>query len=144
MPTHAEKRISPYTSKQMYDLVADVERYPEFLPWCVAVRIKSRTENTLTADLVIGYKMARESFTSTVTLHPHEKVDVKYEKGPLRYLNNHWKFRDLKDGGCEIDFYVDFAFHSSLVQQAIAYFFNEAVKIMINAFEKRAEELYAS
>ncbi|MEN8236806.1 MAG: type II toxin-antitoxin system RatA family toxin [Pseudomonadota bacterium] len=142
MNTHAEKRILPFTAKQMYGLVADVEKYPEFLPWCMGCRITKRENDFLEADLIIGYKMLQESFRSKVTLHPHHLVDVQYKSGPLKYLNNHWKFKDLPDGSCEVDFYIDFAFHSSMVQQAMSFFFNEAVKKMIHAFEKRAHMLY--
>jgi coenzyme Q-binding protein COQ10 len=90
MPTHAERRPMPYTKKQMYDLVADVERYAEFLPWCMAVRIRRRESTTVfVADLVIGFKMVRERFTSRVTLNPEDRIDVQYTDGPFRYLNNH-------------------------------------------------------
>src|SRR5262245_24322027 len=122
MPTHAEKRLLPYTPQQLFDLVAQVERYPEFLPWCLAARIKTREANELTADLVIGFKMFREKFTSRVKLDPHRRVDVTYTHGPLKYLNNHWIFEPappsatLPNGGTLLDFYVDFEFHSKLLQ----------------------------
>ena len=143
MPTHAEKRTMPFTAKQMYDLVADVEKYPEFLPWCIGCRVTKREAQEIEADIVIGYKMMRESFSSKVRLHPHHLIDVQYKSGPLRHLNNHWKFRDLEDGHCEVDFFIDFEFHSTLIQQAMSFFFNETVKVMIHAFEKRAHALYA-
>lgn len=142
MPTHAEVKIVPYTAQQMYDLVADIESYPKFLPWCVGARIRERKENHISADLIIGYKIFRETFTSQVTLHPIERIDVHYSQGPLRYLNNHWKFKDLPDGSCELDFYVDFAFKNHFLQSAVELFFNEAVRIMIRSFETRAGELY--
>jgi coenzyme Q-binding protein COQ10 len=142
VPTHAEIKIVPYTAEQMYDLIADVERYPEFLPWCIACRIRERKEELLVADLVVGYKIFRESFTSQVHLHPHNRIDVNYQQGPLRYLNNHWKFKNLGDGTCELDFYVDFAFNNHFFQSAIEMFFNEAVRVMIRSFEKRAGDLY--
>src|SRR5439155_17059673 len=110
MPTHAEKRVLPYTSEQLFDLVADVERYPEVLPWCLAARIRERTPSLVVADLLIGFKMVRERFTSRVALaHPH-RIDVAYTDGPFRYLNNHWVFTDLPNESCEIDFFVDFEF----------------------------------
>jgi coenzyme Q-binding protein COQ10 len=146
MPTHAEKRRLPHSPEQMFDLVSDVEKYPEFLPWCVATRIRSRSEaengDIITADMVIGYKMFRERFTSKVVLdRPGMRIDVAYSEGPFRYLNNHWLF--LEDGdGTIVDFYVDFEFRSRLLQKLIGAVFNEAVKIMVHAFEKRALKIY--
>lgn len=148
MPTHAEKRRLPHSPEQMFDLVSDVEKYPEFLPWCVATRIRAREESesgdTVTADMVIGYKMFRERFTSKVVLdRPGMRIDVAYSEGPFRYLNNHWLF--LEDGdGTIVDFYVDFEFRSKLLQKLIGAVFNEAVKIMVHAFEKRALKIYGS
>lgn len=125
-------------------MVADIESYPQFLPWCIAARIREQNDTHINADLVIGYKIFRETFTSEVTLHPMTRIDVKYGKGPLRYLNNHWKFKDLPDGKCELDFYVDFGFHNHFLQSTVEMFFNEVVRRMINAFEKRAGELYGA
>jgi coenzyme Q-binding protein COQ10 len=148
MPTHAEKRLLPYTPQQLFDLVAQVERYPEFLPWCLASRIKTREGNEFTADLVIGFKMFREKFTSRVKLDPHKRIDVTYTHGPLRYLNNHWIFEpvppgpDLPKGGTMLDFYVDFEFHSKILQSLIGALFNEAVRRMVHAFEMRAKQLH--
>lgn len=143
MPTHAERRVLPHTPQQLYDLVADVERYPEFLPWCVAARIKTREERRLLADLVIGYKLVRERFTSEVKLSPEAlRIDVAYTDGPFKYLNNHWIFIPTADGGTEIDFFVDFEFNNKLLQKIIEVFFNEAVKRMVGAFETRAMQLY--
>lgn len=142
MPTHAEKRLLPFSAEQMFDLVADVERYPEFLPWCVGTRIRSQEDDSITADMVIGYKMFREKFTSRVKLDKPDRIDVVYEDGPFRYLNNHWIFRPNEDGSCEVDFYVDFEFRSKLLQKMIGVVFNEAVKIMVHAFEKRAVAIY--
>lgn len=148
MPTHAEKRILPYTQEQLFALVAQVERYPEFLPWCLAARIKTREGNEFTADLVIGFKMFREKFTSRVKLEPSRRIDVTYTHGPLRYLNNHWIFEpvppgpNLPNGGTLLDFYVDFEFHSKILQSLIGALFNEAVKRMVHAFELRAKQLY--
>ena len=143
MPTHAEKRAVPFSPQQLFDLVADVQRYPEFLPWCVGARIRKREGNLVIADLIIGYKMIRERFTSRVTLSPEKnRIDVEYADGPFKYLNNHWIFNDHPDG-CEIDFYVDFEFKSALLQKTIGLLFNEAVHRMIAAFEQRAEVLYS-
>lgn len=144
MPTHAERRVLPHTPQQLYDLVADVEKYPEFLPWCVAARIKQREERRVLADLVIGYKMVRERFTSEVKLSPEAlRIDVAYTEGPFKYLNNHWIFNPV-EGGTEIDFYVDFEFNNKLLQKIIEVFFNEAVKRMVGAFETRAMQLYGA
>lgn len=145
MPTHAERRRVPYTREQIFDLVADVERYPEFLPWCVAARIRRREgPNAFVADLVIGYKMFRERFTSHVGLYPPSRIDVIYYEGPFRYLNNHWNLEPDGEGGCIIDFYVDFEFQSRFLQRVIRTLFNEAVQRMVGAFERRAKVLYAN
>lgn len=141
MPTHAEQRTLPYTAEELYDLVADVERYPEFLPWVIACRIKRQTEDTIEADLVIGFKMFRETFTSRVKLDYPRRIDVTYLQGPLRYLNNHWRFFPV-EGGCTIDFYVDFEFKNRLFQKFAGALFDEAVRRMVRAFEARARELY--
>jgi coenzyme Q-binding protein COQ10 len=143
MATHAEKRVLQYSPEQLFDLVADIERYPEFLPWCVGARIRSRRENVVLADLVIGFKGIRERFTSEVTLdRPSMIIDVGYREGPFRYLNNHWKFNALANGACEIDFCIDFEFRSRILQKIIGVLFNEAVRRMVGAFESRADQLY--
>ena len=148
MATHAERRIFPYSPEQLFDLVAAIDRYPEFLPWCVAARIRERQENVLIGDLVIGFKMIRERFTSKVTLDRPKRIDVQYLSGPMQYLNNHWTFTavpsspELPGGGTMIDFYVDFEFRSSILQRIIGALFNEAVRRMVHAFETRARKLY--
>jgi coenzyme Q-binding protein COQ10 len=145
MPTHAERRRLPYTAEQLFDLVADIERYPEFLPWCVGARIRERSGNTIVADLMIGFKMVRERFTSRVVLdRPGLCIDVTYTEGPFRYLNNHWRFEPQPDGGSVIDFFVDFEFRSRMLQKIIEVLFNEAVKRMVSAFEARARKLYGT
>ncbi|MGG5889155.1 type II toxin-antitoxin system RatA family toxin [Falsiroseomonas sp. HC035] len=141
MPTHAEKRVLPYSDEQLFDMVADVRRYPEFLPWCVGARIVSRTEGELIADLTIGFKMFRETFRSQVTLERPHHVHVRYLTGPFRYLNNHWRFRPVANG-TEVDFFVDFEFKSRLLQAVIGTVFNEAVRLMVRSFERRAANLY--
>ncbi len=143
MPTHAEHRVLPYTPVQMYALVADIERYPEFLPWCVAARIRERRADFIDADLVIGFRMFRERFTSHVQLDPPGRIDVTYAEGPFRYLNNHWSFGPAP-GGCRIDFFVDFEFKSRVLQKVIEVLFGEAVRRMVAAFEGRARQLYGS
>lgn len=141
MPTHAEKRLLPYRPEQLYELVAGVDRYPEFLPWCKAARITRRDGDVFFADLVIAFKVFRERFSSKVTLRPATGVDVEYINGPFRYLNNHWRF-DPAPEGCLLDFYVDFEFKSKLLQNLIGLLFNEAVHRMVAAFESRAHALY--
>lgn len=145
MPTHAEKRPLPYTADQLFDLVADVEKYPEFLPWCVGARIRKRDGDVFFADLVIGFKMIRERYTSKVTLDRDAKrIDVVYTEGPFQYLNNHWAFIPNADGTTTIDFFVDFEFKSKILQKVIGTLFNEAVKLMVGAFEKRANQLHGA
>jgi coenzyme Q-binding protein COQ10 len=142
MPTHAERRRLPYSAEQLFDLVADIERYPEFLPWCVGARVRERKSNLIVADLLIGYRMVRERFTSRVTLDRARRIDVSYSEGPFRYLNNHWVFEPQPDGSCVLDFFVDFEFRSRMLQKVIELLFNEAVKRMVGAFETRARRLY--
>jgi coenzyme Q-binding protein COQ10 len=157
MPTHAEKRFLPYRPEQLFELVAAVDRYPEFLPWCIAARIRSREtlsddppHTLITADLVIGFRMIRERFTSRVTLQPPRRIDVHYSEGPFKYLNNHWIFDPVAPsaqhptGGTMLDFYVDFEFKSKLLQSVMAMLFNEAVRRMVAAFEGRAKHLYGA
>lgn len=142
MPTHAEKRKLPYTQEEMFRLVADVEKYPEFLPWCIGARIRKREDNVFWADLIIGFKMIRERFTSRVALTNPCRIDVSYTEGPFKYLNNHWIFEPEPDGGTCIDFYVDFEFRNRMLQKIIGALFSEAVTRMVHAFERRARELY--
>lgn len=141
MPTHAERRVIAYSAEQLFDMVADVERYPQFLPWCAASRIRSRTDTELVSDLTIGFGPFRETFTSRVVLDRPRTITVRYEKGPFRYLNNVWTFTP-DPRGCLVDFFVDFEFRSRLLQGAIGVVFNEAVKLMVGAFLKRAQQIY--
>jgi coenzyme Q-binding protein COQ10 len=147
MATHAERRSVPHSAEQMYALVADVARYPQFLPWCVGARILARERHAdheiLVADLIVGFKAFRGQFTSRVTLMPdRNRVDVEYTRGPFKYLNNHWKFIPEADGGCTIDFFIDFEFKNRVFQRLIDTMFNEAVHRMVRAFEDRARALY--
>ncbi|HUZ64505.1 MAG TPA: type II toxin-antitoxin system RatA family toxin [Acetobacteraceae bacterium] len=141
MPTHAERKCVGYRPDQMFDLVADVAKYPQFLPWCVGARIRSRTEMELVADLTIGFGPFRESFTSRVSLDRPERIAVSYENGPFRYLHNRWHFAPEPEG-CLVDFFVDFEFRSRILQKAIGLVFTEAVRRMVNAFLKRARDVY--
>ena len=143
MPTHAQRKKLPYTPEQMFDLVADIEKYPQFLPWCLACRVKKREDNVVWGDLMVGFKVFRETFTSKVTLERPRRVDVEYIDGPFRYLNNHWIFEPA-DGGAstDVDFFIDFEFRSRLLQTVATGVFNEAVKRMVAAFEARAHAVY--
>ena len=140
MPTHAERQRVPYTPEQLFDLVAGVEHYPEFLPWCVGARVRSRSETEVVADLTIGFGPFRESFTSRVTLDRPRRIGVRYEHGPFRYLNNQWEFIPHTDG-TEVAFFVEFEFRSRVLQAAIGVVFNEAVRRMVNAFHRRAQKV---
>lgn len=142
MPVHQETRFLPYTPAQVYDLVADVERYPEFLPWCVACRIRKReTPTNFIADLAVGFKMVREQFTSRITLEPKQAITVEYLNGPFEHLRNTWGFKNAP-GGCEVAFFLTFEFRSRLLQAIIGALFEEAVHRMVGAFEARAAKLY--
>jgi coenzyme Q-binding protein COQ10 len=146
MPTHHETKRLPYTAQQMYDLVADVGSYPKFLPWNSAARIRSRTPieggEVMEADLVISFKVFRERFGSRVTLRPEIKtIDTEYLEGPFRHMKSTWAFRDI-EGGCVVEFFVDFEFRNAILQGIIGVVFNDAMQRVVRAFERRAVELY--
>lgn len=132
----------PYTADQLFELVSTVERYPEFLPWCLASRITARNDNVINADLVIGFKMVRETFGSRIEMERPNRIVVEPTKGPFRRMSNLWRFTDLPDGGCEVDFRVDFEFRSRLLNTLIGSLFHEAVRKMVSSFESRARALY--
>lgn len=147
MPTHSETRVLPYSARQMYDLVADVATYPQFLPWTSAARIRSREDcgdhEVMLADLVISFKVFRERFGSKVTLWPGlMRIDTEYLDGPFRHMVSKWEFRDVEDG-VEVSFFVDFEFRNRLLQGAAGMFFYEAMQRIVRAFERRAAELYS-
>lgn len=144
MPQHAEIRTLPYSAEQMFDLVADVEQYPVFLPWCQNSRIISREENSFIADLTIGYKVFTPTFRSHVFLNKPTEIKVEYAGGQMKRLKNHWKFCDLPNGHSEIDFLVDFSFGHGFLQIAVEAIFAKAVSQMIQAFEDRARKLYGT
>lgn len=146
MPSHHEKRVLPWRAQQMYDLVADVASYPKFLPWAAAARIRSRRPieggEVMEADLVISFKVFRERFGSRVTLWPEaQKIDTEYLDGPFKFLKSTWAFRDV-EGGCEVEFFVDFEFRNAILQGIIGMVFNEAMQRVVRAFEARAAQLY--
>lgn len=147
MPRHHESRVLPYSASQMYDLVADVARYPEFLPWTAAARIRSRvpTEGgeVMEADLVISFKVFRERFGSRVTLLPGQgRILTEYIDGPFKHLKSVWTFADRPEGGCDVSFDVDFEFRNAILAGVIGLVFNEAMTRVVRAFEARAVVLY--
>lgn len=150
MPSHSETRQLPYSADQMYALVADVAKYPEFIPWTTAARIRSvspltdGTGEVMLADLVVGFKMFRERFGSKVTLRPEiRRIDTEYIDGPFKHMMSCWRFTD-SDGGCEVYFEVDFEFKNRLLQGAAGMFFHEAMTRIVRAFETRAAEIYGA
>lgn len=148
MPSHSEIKSLPYAPELMYDLVADVAKYPEFLPWTAAARVRSRTPiaggEVLTADLVISFKVFREKFGSRVTLLPEEgRILTEYIDGPFRHLKSVWQFRP-NAMGCEVDFSVDFEFKNPILAGIIGLVFNEAMQRVVRAFETRAASLYGA
>ncbi|MEM7076790.1 MAG: type II toxin-antitoxin system RatA family toxin [Pseudomonadota bacterium] len=148
MPSHAETRTLPYSATQMFDLVADVEAYPQFLPWTAAARIRSVTPRDdgareMLADLVISFKVFRERFGSRVLLWDADRrIETEYLDGPFRYLKSNWLFEDQEDGGCSVSFDVSFEFKNRILQGAAEIFFYEAMRRVVRAFETRAHALY--
>ncbi|MDG1472592.1 MAG: type II toxin-antitoxin system RatA family toxin [Ascidiaceihabitans sp.] len=146
MPKHSETKFLPHSAQQMYDLVADVALYPEFLPWCSAARIRSTTTEgasiEMLADLVISFKVFRERFGSRVVLWPEaQKIDTEYLDGPFKYMKSNWAFEDA-EGGCNVTFFVDFEFKNAILQGIIGVVFNEAMQRIVRAFERRADDLH--
>lgn len=152
MPLHRETRMLPYSVEQMFDLVADIGRYPEFLPWIIAMRVRQPlpgaavavedgARRVVTADMVVGFKAVREHFASRVTLERARHVHVDYLDGPLKYLHNDWCFR-VVDGGCAIDFSVEFEFKSRVFEKLAGLFFGDALRKMVGSFEARAAAIY--
>jgi coenzyme Q-binding protein COQ10 len=147
MPRHSETREVPYTAEQMYDLVADVASYPKFLPWTAAARIRSceggPEGEVMLADLVVSFKVFRESFGSRVVLHPNRRViETEYIDGPFRHLQSEWRFEERPNGGCIVHFWVDFEFRNRLIGRVVGSVFNEAMERIVGAFERRAAKLY--
>jgi coenzyme Q-binding protein COQ10 len=142
MPRHSETRHLPYTPEQLFDLVADVARYDEFLPWVVAVRVRSSSEEETVADLVVGFSAFKERFTSRVVKERPDRICVDYVEGPLKYLHNEWRFERAADGGTILHFAVDFAFRSRVFEALAGQMFDRALRRMTGAFERRAAALY--
>lgn len=139
-----ETRILPYSAEQMFDLVADVKNYGKFLPWVVATRIRSDSETEMVADMVVGFKSLRESFTSKVFKDRAKRIEVLYLDGPLSDLDNVWTFKVIDANNCEVGFSVDFQFKNKVFQALAGQYFDRAFRKMVAAFEQRAFELYGS
>ncbi len=143
MPRHTEHRFLPYTPAQLFELVADVKRYDEFLPWVTAVRVRSSSETEMVADLIVGFGAFRERFTSRVSKHRPDQITVDYVEGPLKFLHNEWRFEPA-EGGTNLGFTVDFAFKNRIFEAVAGQVFDRALRKMTNAFEERANALYGS
>jgi coenzyme Q-binding protein COQ10 len=144
MPKHSETRHLPYSPDQLFDLVADVRRYPEFLPWVVAVRVRSDDDTDMVADLAVGFRAIKETFTSKVIKQRPDRIEIDYIEGPLKHLHNSWKFAPDGQGGTRIDFSVDFAFRSRMFEMLAGQMFDRALRKMIGAFVERAHALYGA
>jgi coenzyme Q-binding protein COQ10 len=144
MPRHSEQRHLPYTPEQLFDLVADVKSYPDFLPWVAAVRVRSNSDTDMIADLVVGFRAIKETFTSRVRKRRPGEIVIDYIEGPLKYLHNSWTFAPDGEGGTHIAFCVDFAFKSRIFESLAGQMFDRALRRMIGAFEERAHALYGA
>lgn len=141
MPSHIEKKILPYPSQFLYEIVKDVEKYPEFVPWCQKIEILEKKSESMLVDLTVGYKIFQETYTSRITLFPESKIYVEQEKGPFKYLKNTWEFRE-HPSGCELVFEIDFEFKYRLLQSVVDKVFMELMHLMIRSFELRARMMY--
>jgi coenzyme Q-binding protein COQ10 len=144
MPGIREVRRLPYSAEQMFDLVADVGRYPEFLPWIIATRVRSDSDSEMVADMLIGFSAIREKFASRVEKRRPEEIRVHYVDGPLRDLDNVWLFTPVGENACEIDFSVEFTFRNALFEKLAGQYLDRAFRKMVAAFEGRAAQLYGN
>ncbi|MEP7221183.1 MAG: type II toxin-antitoxin system RatA family toxin [Novosphingobium sp.] len=144
MPALHEVRRLPFSAEQMFDLVADVGRYADFLPWVVATRVRSDSAAEMVADMLVGFSAIREKFTSRIEKTRPESIRVHYVDGPLRDLDNVWRFRSLGPHECEIDFNVQFSFRNIVFEKLAGQYFDKAFRKMVAAFEARAAVLYGS
>ena len=142
MPRHSETKHLPYTPDQLFELVADVANYDQFLPWVSAVRVQSDSDSEMIADLIVGFGAFKERFTSRVTKDRPRRIMVDYIEGPLKFLKNEWRFDPAPDGGTDLHFCVDFAFQSRLFEMLAGQMFDRALRRMTGAFEARADALY--
>jgi coenzyme Q-binding protein COQ10 len=139
--SHTETRSVPYPAELMYAVVSDVEKYPEFLPWVVALRVLSRRDDGMTAEMAVGYGGLRERYTSDIRLNPAtHRIDVAQIKGPFKVLENHWQFTP-KDEGCDITFSILFEFKSRLLHSVAGAKFEKVMLKMADAFEARAKDI---
>lgn len=149
MPSFQTRQNMSFSARQIYDLVADVERYPEFLPMCTNLDVRRRWQEgdaeIIEARMDVGYKQISESFNSRVRLLPDElKIDVDYMEGPFRYLQNRWQFVPISDSECEVDFFIDYAFKSRLLGMVVGSVFDAAFRKFVVAFEERAKHVYGA
>ena len=142
MPRHSETRHLPYSPEQLFDLVADVKSYPEFVPWISAIRVRSDSEAVMVADMVVGFKAFKERFTSRVTKERPDHIVVDYIEGPLKFLHNDWRFEPDGKGGTTLQFCVDFAFKNRIFETVAGQMFDRALRRMTDAFIARADVLY--
>lgn len=148
MPQFETRRPVKHSHERMYDLVADIERYPQFLPLCEALVVRSRKERDgkvlMVADMTVGYKAIRETFTTQVLLNAAERaIDVKYIDGPFRYLENRWRFEPAGEGGCSVHFFIDYEFKNRLLGALMGSMFDRAFRMFTEAFEARADKIYS-
>ncbi|WP_343347463.1 type II toxin-antitoxin system RatA family toxin [Sphingomicrobium sp. XHP0239] len=144
MPRHSETRYLPYSPEQLFDLVADVPSYPQFLPWVSAIRVRSSSDTEMVADMVVGFKAFKERFTSKVTKNRPDHIAVDYIEGPLKFLHNEWRFEPDGEGGTHLNFCVDFAFKNRIFESVAGQMFDRALRRMTDAFIERADQLYGN
>jgi coenzyme Q-binding protein COQ10 len=148
MPTFSSKRRVNHSASQMFDLVADVERYPEFVPLCQSLRIRQRTPQAdgteiVVADMTVSFKLVKESFTSRVTLDRAKlQIRVEYLRGPFSNLENRWTFEPRGEGACDVTFYLAYEFKSRMLALLMGSMFDAAFRRFAAAFEKRADAIY--
>jgi len=148
MPQFSSKRRVEHSADQMFDLVADVERYPEFVPLCQSLKVRQRTstpdgKEVVVADMTVSFKLVRETFTSKVTLdRPNLKILVEYLRGPFSHLENRWTFEPKSDRACDIGFFIAYEFKSRMLAMLMGAMFDTAFQRFASAFEKRADVVY--
>jgi coenzyme Q-binding protein COQ10 len=148
MPRFSSKRRVHHTAPQMFDLVADVERYPEFVPLCHSLKVRQRTPKEdgteiIVTDMTVSFKLVRESFTSQVTLdRPNLKIQVEYLRGPFKNLENRWTFESKGEDACDVGFYLSYEFKSRMLAALMGAMFDAAFARFSAAFEKRADVIY--
>ena len=136
------KRVLPYSNKQMYDIVIDIKKYPEFLPWCISAEEYGCNKKIFKAELEIGFNHIKESFLSEITPLSPYRIISKAISGPFRILKNEWKFIEKNNNTCEVELNIEFQFKSMILHNLIGKVFEYSSKKMINAFEERAKQLY--